>query len=160
MQGMLNIVAQGGLPKEIVDGSDPKAESPKKRGIKQGGILMLSSLILVPVLAMITVMLDAEPFLMVITAIVTFWGGFLRIMYALLFQSGVPTTEVPGFVESVRNDLTGSSSNQTALPPPQDEPIPASYTPPMGKWNETSDLQPTSVTEKTTRTLDKKEFPE
>ncbi len=158
MQGMRDVIENGGLPRDIVDQADPYASSPRKRGLKQGGLLMLSSMILVPLVAMLTLIIDAEPFAIAITAIITFWGGFLRIVYALLFQSGVPTTQDLSFVESVRRDLTGKTGTPQALPPQQSEPIPGSYAPPAGEWKETNELQPTSVTEETTRTLDQRDI--
>lgn len=158
MQGMLDVIAKGGLPPEVADRSAPGAVSPKKRGVKQGGLMMLSSLILVPVTALLVALIGLSPPVVALTAIVTFWGGFLRILYALIFQSNVPTTQPETFVESVTENLTGIPQGQKVLPPQQSVPISESYQPRAGHWRETSDLQPNSVTEKTTRTLNNKEM--
>ena len=154
MQGMLDVVASGGLPKEIIDRTNPGAASPRRRGLMQGGLLFLSGFVIVPVLGVLTAMMNGEGYLVGLAAILTFLGGFIRMIYALIFQSGVPTTENLGFVETLKQDLTGKPAKQEALPPPQEEPIPASsYSPPSGGWKETNDLEPVSVTEETTRTL-------
>ncbi len=159
MQGMSDVVSNGGLPREIVDRTNPGATSPRKKGIKQGGILMLSSLIIIPLTALLIEGLGFPEEFIAVAAITTFWGGFLRILYALIFQSKVPTTQSVGFVEMVKQDLTGQTTSQQALPPQQSQPIPASYVaPPAGHWKDTNDLQPTSVTENTTRTLNDKEI--
>lgn len=153
MTGMSRIVAQGGLPPEISQEQD----SPRKRGLKQGALLMLSSLIIVPILAIISAQLDMDPTLVAITAILTFWGGLLRMVYAL-FESAKPEASSVGFVESFRKDLTGRTGSSKALPPQMSPPADASFHPPAGHWRDTRDLDPSSVTEETTRTLDKREI--
>ncbi|MCB1023290.1 MAG: zinc ribbon domain-containing protein [Acidobacteria bacterium] len=143
MNGMLDIVAKGGLPREIMAGVDPNSESPRKRGLRQGGLLMLSSFILVPLSAILTVMLGIEPFGVVITVLLTFWGGFLRILYAAIFQSGIPTTENLGFFQSLRQEFTGKKQELTDnpgafLPEANGDFMRAR----VGNWRETNDLQP------------------
>lgn len=155
MTGLPEIVARGGLPQEVLD---PGVESPKRKGVKQGALLMLSSLIIVPLLAIVSASLDWDPTLVAITAVVTFWGGLLRILYALIFQSGKPSLEEKGFVESFKHTLSGKSSTAEALPPATEQPAESAFTPAPGHWRDTNDLQPTSVTEETTRTLDRKEI--
>ena len=158
MTGMGEVVRKGGLPQEILDRTHPNAVSPKKRGLKQGGLMMLAGLIIVPLLAIISATLDLHPALVAVTAIVSFWGGVLRMIYALVFESGTPTLNKVSFSDSVKQTLTGKEPAEKALPPQQTDPIPASYHPPAGNWRDTKDLQPTSVTEETTRTLDEKEL--
>jgi hypothetical protein len=161
MTGLAGIVAKGGLPPEFLGGGDPKAASPKKRGLKQGALMMLSSLILVPIFAILTATLHLTPAFVALTAIITFWGGLLRILYALIFESSQPTAAHAGFVDSFRQNLTGKRSAQPALPPQEPQPADAYFRPPMaGHWRDTNDLQPTSVTEDTTRTLDKSKLEE
>lgn len=158
MNGLAEIVAKGGLPPEMF--GDGKTESPRKRGVKQGALLMLSSLIIVPLLAIISATLDIHPAVVAVTAVVTFWGGLLRILYALIFETGKPTAANVGFVESVRSNLTGKSSAPAALPPQQSQPAHADFQPAPGNWRDTNDLQPVSVTEETTRTLDRSKLDE
>lgn len=160
MTGMIEIVAKGGLPSELL-GTDPKAVSPKKKGVKQGALLMLSSLIVVPILAVTSAALDITPIFVALAAIITFWGGLLRILYALIFESSLPTTAHAGFVDSFRQNLTGRAPAQPALPPQENQPAESFFQPPMaGNWRDTNDLQPTSVTEDTTRTLDRSKLEE
>ena len=120
---------------------------------------MLSSLILVPLLAIISVSLNLEPTIVAIAAVVTFWGGLLRILYALIFEPGKASPmsgSNVGFVESVKNNLTGKPSSKASLPEAAVVPADSAFRPPAtGNWRDTNDLQPTSVTEETTRTLDK-----
>lgn len=144
MNGMLEVISKGGLPSEVFKSSDPNAVSPRKRGIKQGGLLMLSSLILVPLSIMLTVMLNVEPFAVVFITLFTFWGGFLRILYAAIFQSGNPTTEDFGFFQSLRQELTGKRNNLQELATTFSADANSEFQQPrVGNWRETSDLHPT-----------------
>lgn len=159
MTGMLEVVDNGGLPKSIIDKHDPNAISPRRKGLMQGGKLMLSGFVIVPILGVLTAMMNGEGFVVGIAAILTFLAGFVRMIYALIFQSGTPTTATnDGAVETIKQELIGKIKQDKALPPQQTEPITNVYQPPAGNWRETSDLQQTSVTEDTTKTLHKKTF--
>ncbi len=158
MSGMSEIVEKGGLPKAIIENTDPNAISPRKRGLKQGALLFMSGFIIVPILAMITIFLDAEPFAVVLGMLLTFLSGFLWMVYSMIFNSGNPTLQNQSIVETIKQDLTGKTTAQKSLPAQQTEPVSTIYDPPTGNWRETADLQPTSVTEETTKTLDKKTF--
>jgi hypothetical protein len=56
-----------------------------------------------------------------------------------------------------RNSLYGNK-NQNALPPQQTYPVSDYAQPQAGSWRSTEDLQPTSVTEETTKLLDEKDL--
>ncbi len=145
MNGMMDVIAKGGLPDNVIKGCDPGAESPRKRGIRQGGLLMLSSFIFVPLSVMFSIMLNVEPFGVVITALLTFWGGFLRILYAAIFQSGIPTKENLGFFQSIRQELTGKPNNLKEIPETfYAEADSEFHGARPGSWRETNDLQPVS----------------
>ncbi len=158
MTGMAEVVENGGLPKEVIDQKHPEAMSPRRRGLKQGGLLFLSGGVIVPILGILTSMFNGEGYIVGMAAILTFLAGILRMIYALVFQSGVPTLENEGIVDTVKKDLLGKPVNNKALPPQQSEPISTEYNPPQVNWRDSDDLQPVSVTEETTRTLDKKTF--
>ena len=149
MHGMSEIVANGGLPREILDRKHPKALSPRRRGLKQGGLLFLSGGVIVPVLGLLTEMMNGEGYIVGLAAILTFLAGFLRMLYALIFQSGIPTLEDEGIVETLKNDLIGRTGKEKALPAQQNEPIPFEYQVPVGNWRETADLQQTNTTKET-----------
>lgn len=131
---------------------DPESISPRRRGIRQGLMIMLLSIVLVPLTITISIALGLRPPLSVIVAILTLGGGFLRVMLAVLFESGIPSekTSEPNVVSRAKT-LLGKKQSPNALPPPQE--IPASgYIPPKeGSWRDTNDLTPQSVTEGTTK---------
>ncbi|REJ78685.1 MAG: hypothetical protein DWQ47_04345 [Acidobacteria bacterium] len=153
MAGIPEVVAKGGLPPELSDPDAAGFESPRKKGVKQGALMMLSSLILVPVVAVVSAALDITPVFVALTAIVTFWGGFLRILFALIFQSGKPARNESGFVESFKRTIKGGRQAPQSLPPSDEIPADAVFTAAPGSWRDTNDLSPASVTEETTRAL-------
>lgn len=158
MTGLDEVVENGGLPKEILEKKDPNAISPRRRGIKQGALLFLSGILIVPLIAILMEALNGQEEIVAIAAILTFVGGIVRMIYAL-FQLGIPTLENEGIVQTLRNDLTGKKVNNKALPPQQTEPIPVNFQPPVaGNWRETADLEMENADEKVTKTFNKKTF--
>lgn len=161
LTGVSELIARGGnLPQTLTE-NYPTAISPRKKGIKRGATLLFISFILVPLLAIITIAVRAEPFLVAAAAVLFGGGGILRIFYALLFESGLPIAQDDGVLpESVKNYLPGKLK-KNALPPKKQAGIPASaYVPPVaasaGNWRDTNEfVAPPSVTDPTTKLLEK-----
>jgi hypothetical protein len=153
LTGVAEIIKNGGgsLPTQF---EDPALISPRKKGVKQGAMLMLLSVVLVPLAITISIALGMRPPLSVMVAILTLGGGFLRLMYALLFESRIPTESAsePNVVSRAKV-LLSNKQTPGALPPQQE--IPASgYIPPThGSWRDTNDLIPQSVTDGTTKLI-------
>lgn len=142
----------------------PSKISPRQKGVRQGAMLMLLTLLLVPLSAILGVFVFNAPEVIVpITAITCFVGGFLRIMYALLFEEGkppqpadyfppyAPPTDIPAFMHSPR-------TRATALPPQRQTPAP-SFRQPRFNTGELAQ-RPPSITENTTRLLRDEDRPE
>src|SRR4029453_3946864 len=79
-----NVVANDG----IVPGRAKGTTSARLRGLKQGFFLFLLALLIVPLAAIITIATDAEPYVAAGLMFLTVVGGLLRIVYALMFESG------------------------------------------------------------------------
>lgn len=136
----------------------PRPLTARQRGVRQGAMLMLSTLLVVPLVALLGVALLRLPAPLVgIAAVACFCGGLLRIIYAAMLEGHDPAALAPPAAQtyvppaSPPNYLgTPTHQDQTALPP---RPAPA-YRP---RYN-TGDLaeRPGSVTENTTRLLDRK----
>lgn len=156
LEGTAAVLASGGsVPTRYVQ-PGPKQISPRGKGVRQGAMLMLSTILIVPIVTIISVSLSVYPEMIVpLTAIFLFIGGLLRILYALLMEDAVPQMNseqmapyapptVPQFDRSARN---------AALPP-------AAANPAMN-WrprpNTAEIYQPPSITENTTRLLDKED---
>lgn len=149
------LAAGGQVPMRYVQPGSTKL-SPRSKGVRQGAMMMLSTLLLVPLVAIITVnFLEPLEFLIGVTAIVCFVGGLLRMLYALLMEEAYPVAEVDhGAGYAVAGiPQVGTSARSVALPP-------ASANPATG-WRPrptTAEIyQPPSITENTTRLLDKED---
>lgn len=149
------VVNEGLIPEKYVKGGGGK-DSQRKRGIKRGAMLFLSGILIVPLFAIIFAgIFNTEGFIVAIAALLTFVGGILRMLYALLFESNVPDEKSleENVLETSRAFLN-KKQNANALPPPQSVPTSAYVPPTAGNWRDTTDLQPSSVTDQTTKLLE------
>lgn len=126
----------------------------------QGVFFFLLTFLVVPITAIISAFLNIEPFMPAISAILFFMGGLLRIVYALMFESG----EAGG--KTLEEKILGGTPalvqkpQAAELPPAQSIPVNVYAPPPgAGHWRDTNDLAPTpgSVTDNTTKLLQKDE---
>lgn len=155
MDGMLEVVINGGLPPKFFNQIDSKAISPRRKGVKQGGLLLMSGLFIVPLLGVLSTLLDFDPTVVGLAAIITFVGGIVRMLYALIFESGVPVTQQEdGLLDTVKQNLIEKAKGKKELPPEKTAPASSYIAPGQGNWRDTKDLTKTSVTENTTKLLD------
>ncbi|HVQ39344.1 MAG TPA: zinc ribbon domain-containing protein [Pyrinomonadaceae bacterium] len=154
LDGVTAVLAAGGqVPMRYVQPGNTKL-SPRSKGVRQGALMMLSTLLLVPLMAIITVNFDIAPeFFVPATAIIFFVGGLLRMLYALMMEDAYPqpdANQAAGYGLAAPQQVEASARN-VALPP-----APAN---PVGGWrsrpNTAEIYQPPSITENTTRLLDK-----
>src|SRR5215204_5821761 len=82
LTGVVDLVAAGGIVAPRQAGLTGTSDSPKRRGIKLGIFLFLLTFLVVPLLGMLTLALNIEPFLVAIGALLFGIGGILRIVYA------------------------------------------------------------------------------
>jgi len=131
------------------------AGSPRRRGVMQGLFIFLLSFLIVPLAAMVTVFLNIEPFLPAISAILLTVGGLLRVVYALMFESGVSGgNTLEQSVMAASQNLFAGKREAGELPPAQSIPTSVYAPPGTGRWRETNDLEtPGSVTDSTTKLL-------
>ena len=156
LDGVNAVVARGGtLPTQYFQPTY-KQMSPRSKGVRQGALLMLSTLLLVPLVAIFAVaILDLPGVIVGITAVTLVLGGLLRIFYALLLEDPV----APASSESL------SGYAQPGVPqvarPPQNSALPPAPVDGLPAWRSrpsTAEIyQPPSVTENTTRLLNKDE---
>ena len=138
----------------------PQGLSPRQKGVRQGAMIMLSTLLLVPLLAIFGVaMLGFPGEFVALAAVGCPVGGLLRILYALMLESNarpLPEAAQPAYVppQSIPNYL-GTPSRGTTLPPPQGAPIPTQARPQRYNTGELVEPPRASVTDHTTRLLDK-----
>jgi hypothetical protein len=155
--GVSELLASGGVL-HAAGGEELRDEalSPRRRGVKQGIVMMLVGAVVVPVLGILnsyqdqTTLLDV---LVAVSAVIFFAGGLMRILYALLFESSTPgiKSDATADVSNVAPAQLGARARISALPPAQSIPV-SEFAP--RRMNTAELAQPPSVTENTTRLLD------
>ena len=134
--------------------------SPRQKGVRQGVMFMLLSLILIPAYVLLAALFPANdrlvessvsdtPFEKISQAVLftIFMLGLARVLYARLFQQGASLREGEGEIEDAQ--LSGSASNYE-LPPAQSIPVSG-----FGSWRvDTGEIaQSQSARERTTKSL-------
>jgi len=138
LTGTADLLRMGGQIPQL-GSPDSKQPTARSRGIKKGLFIFLMTFLVVPIIAILTVAARAEPFAVVISAILLFVGGLLRMAYAMMFESAEPL--VPVDAAAIPRSFSAPPA-AGALPPRRQTPA-SSYAPPQaGNWRDTNDLQP------------------
>lgn len=161
LDGVIHLLGTGGILPVYHDPSEPVQISPRRKGVKQGGMLLLGGVVFVPILGVMASYSNST-FLEVLcafAAIIAFIGGPIRMLYAGLFEEGAPPrvpAARPFVAGNVPQPQFGPPVHNAALPPPSVQRPP--------QWRQrpvTAELAgPPSVTENTTKLLDKEGRPE
>jgi hypothetical protein len=142
-----------GVPTNAAMERTSDGESPRWRGVKQGLFLMLLTVVLVPLLGILLRFgIGTNPWPLGVVVFLLGGGGLLRIAYALMFEPKHTSALPPGDERRPAN-LAASRVN-----PELASGDASSYIPPVpraGSWVDTNELQPRSVTESTTKLLEK-----
>ena len=152
MEGTMQLLAHGGLL-QVYEPPGEKTISPRRRGVKQGGFLMLLGALIVPVFG---VMAGFAPgrldnvfaFFAALSAVICFVGGPLRMLFAAIFEEGAPASH--HFTPQTSYSVP-PAARPAALPPAPDAN-------PVSQWRraDTGEIQPRpSVTDSTTQLLDR-----
>lgn len=149
LTGTLTLLESGGNPQPPITGV-----SPRNRGLKQGLFIFLLTFLVIPIIAILTLAIDAGPFAIAISAISLFVGGLLRMAYAVMFEEPAPKAAAASddFLTAAKHHLSRRSVG--ALQPLTSVPADAYAAPGASRRRGTSDLQPASVTDGTTKLLD------
>ncbi len=150
--GVAELLAGGGLLPDAQTSSG-RRRSPRHEGVRQGTLLILIGMVLVPLVAVFsTLVLDMPELFVPPVAIICFVGGLMRILYALIFQEGAPRTkqlDASSYVPPPMPARLSAPARGSALPPPQSTPA----TGWRGRMDTSELVRPPSVTENTTRLL-------
>jgi hypothetical protein len=151
------LLSSGGALPAYRSTDEPGQISPRRKGVKQGMLLFLLGVLLVPILGMFASFSSAvfPQMLAILAAIICFVGGPLRMFYAAVFEEGAPKPlrpYGPPMPMHVPQQFIPQAPTP-ALPPP-----PARQPPSWRTRPTTAELaNPPSVTENTTRLLDKED---
>ena len=157
LDGVLQLLSNGGSLPVYRTPDEPVPVSARRKGVKQGGLLLLSGAVLVPVLG-IFASYSNSTFLEILTAlsaIICFIGGPLRMLFAAVFEEGAPKpvrVYSPAPMHIPQQFVPHVPS--PALPPPPARPQQPSW---RARPNTAELVNSPSVTENTTRLLDKED---
>jgi len=158
LDAVIQLLGSGGIIPAYRTSDEPVKISPRRKGVKQGGLLLLSGALIVPILAMFASFASGSTFLEILAAlaaIICFIGGPLRMLYAAVFEEGAPKPILPYGPPTPIHvpQQFGPHGQVPALPPP---PIraPSSW---RARPNTAELANPPSVTENTTRLLEKED---
>jgi len=153
-----DLLATGGVLPARVQGNEAtgaKPKRPRRRGVKQGAGLLLIGILLVPFFGIMHEVIGLPEEFMGLGGIVVL-AGLLRIIFALFFED--PAPRAPQFTPPPPQLYTPPiasrlhSPAQESLPHPQGAPV-NDYRRPQVQTAEI--MHPPSVTDHTTRLLDK-----
>jgi hypothetical protein len=148
------LIANGGALPQLLSAPGTQLTTARKRGLKQGGIMTLSSLLLIPLTALFVSLIHANGAIVGVVAVVTFWGGILRMLYAAIFESGVPIADSGSLLpEAIQSYMPGKTS--PAEIPTIQQPR-AIHQSPQSGWERPEGAAPPSVIDETTKLLDRK----
>ena len=155
MTGIAEVVITGGMPNQLAT-VGAKAITPRRKGLKQGGGWFLLGILIVPILGILSNILRFNDDIVGLAAIVFFLGGIVRMLFALIFESGNPADKTLGEnVMQTAQKLLNKQPQANALPPQQSIPV-DNYAPPrQSNWRDTNDLEPHSITDSTTKLLER-----
>lgn len=146
------VVANGGTLPAIERMNQKQSGLTRSTGLKFGLAWFLTLTFLVTPLVAV---MDIQP-LIPVAAILGFIGGILIMVFSMIFLQNEPKaffySNPNQFPQNNPNYLSGNAQSN-ALPPQQSVPVENYVQPPANSWRDTSDLQPTSITEGTTKLL-------
>lgn len=157
--GVSELLASGGQLTTNDAAPGTRKRSPRYEGIRQGVMLFFLGAVIVPMLGILNAFQHAPnilDLLVPLAAVLFFVGGFVRILYAAIFEEGAPPVyaQPPAmpYAPPVQPQPPGIGGVRgTALPPAQSIPVPPTW---RQRHNTAEIVHQPSVTENTTRLLD------
>lgn len=158
MEGVAQLLAGGGMLPAYPLGEGTTERSPKWKGVRQGMMLFLIGVLLVPIMGVFSAFTGgglSEGFQMLaaLFSLLCFLGGPVRMLYAALFEEGAPPR---GVLRSSPTPYAPPASNAFQAAPGRVNVLPPAAASPTGGWrrpNTAELVNRPSVTENTTRLL-------
>jgi hypothetical protein len=155
LDGVIQLLSTGGMLPVYRNPEEPVPASARRKGVKQGGLLLLSGAVLVPLLGVMASFGESRflEIMLAFAAIICFIGGPLRMLYAAVFEEGAPSPQRMYGPPPIAQPQFGPPMQHQALPPPPVR-TPSGW---RSRPNTAELVTPPSVTENTTRLLEKED---
>lgn len=158
LEGVAQLLACGGMLPAYPLTEGTTERSPKWKGVRQGMILFLIGVLLVPIMGVFSAFtrgIWSEGFQMLaaLFSLLCFVGGPIRMLYAALFEEGA---RARGVLRSSPTTYAPPASNTFPAAPGRMNVLPPAAASPAGAWrrpNTAELVDRPSVTEHTTRLL-------
>ena len=156
MEGVMHLLGHGGMLPQYQSAPGETKVSPRRKGVKQGVMLMLLGVLFVPIFGVMAGFApgrisDVFGFFAALTAVICFIGGPLRMLFAGIFEEAAkpqPYLSAPSYMPPVVP--SPPQARIAAMPPP------AVNTQPWRARPDTAEIvPPTSVPDHTTKLLEK-----
>lgn len=154
LEGVLQLLGSGGALPFYQPISGPREMSARRKGVRQGAALFLAGTVMVPLLGVINSFTHGPTLLDILVplaAIIFFLGGLMRMLFAALFEEGAPKHHQIVSTSYAPIPVSQAAHAPASLPPAQSNAA-TGWRP---RPNTAEIRQPSSVTENTTRLLDK-----
>lgn len=158
------ILAHGGFLPQLADLHKKKVRLTRRNVFTFGLVWFLAAVLLViPVIVVIFGDSRIGDRLIPLAGVLGTMGGLLIMLVSLFFQSAstASAAQLPTAQNFIPQNQLGGANQNYSLPPQSANSTPANaaYNPPRGNWREakTGELVPPSITEGTTRLLEKDE---
>jgi hypothetical protein len=154
LDGVRELLASGGISSTIEKESHKPCQSPRRKGVRQGVMLLFIMMVLMP----LTMLFGRQAYFLPPMFLM---AGLMRILYAVIFQEGAPRKKQPQFntlpdVALSTLDQLDTPTRGTALPPAQSVPVTAFN---ARRVDTREMVNPPSVTEHTTKLLNESPDP-
>jgi len=149
LDGVAQLLARNGVPDGMMPpvAASQNATSERKKGLRQGGKILFSSIVIFPLVFGLAIAVNAPGFLFL--PLVVFLAGVMRMLYARLFQDDFPEQQIapqPVYINAPPHQISAVPSYQ----PPAALPQSGSNVPTTGNL-----VEPPSITEQTTNLLNR-----
>lgn len=160
MDGVMHLLGHGGVRPRYPTEPGETSISARRKGVKQGVILMLLGALFVPIFGVMAGFApgrisDVFGFFAALTAVICFIGGPLRMLFAAIFEEGAKAKSyvpIQSYIPPTMPTMPSAQARVSALPPAS-----VSTQPWRARPDTAEIVPPTSVPDHTTQLLDKSE---
>src|SRR5262245_26620643 len=122
MEGTMHLLANNGMLPQYQAPPGEKTISPRRKGVRQGVLLVLIGVLLVPIFGVMSGFAPGRlenffAFWAALAAIICFVGGPLRMLFAAIFEEGAPKYQFP--MAPMYHTPSIPPANRTPALPPQ-----------------------------------------
>jgi len=154
LTGVAQLIANDGIVAEAPEKRKKLRGKLRERGIKQGMFMFLLSVLLTPILFSFTIWFRLGPEFFTLAVFMLFAASIIRIAYSALFEHDAKPADS---ADRLSQNVLAGNKTVGELSGVQTNPINDFIPPIKGNWRDSNELVFSSVTDVTTKQLDKKQ---